>query len=319
MANPTQIRIGTRRSKLALWQAHWVQDKLLALNPGIKTEIIKLDTRGDQTLEVLTPEIGDKGFFTEELDRALMNGELDLAVHSLKDLPTELPVGLELGAVCNRRWSSDVLIAKGHQTLADLKYGAKIGTCSLRRMAQLKRYRSDFQILPLRGNVPTRIKKLEDGEYDAIVLAEAGVRRLGLEQHISEILHHEVILPAPAQGALAIEIKKSHHNIHKLVAKLNDPIARTETTCERALLNQLGAGCQVPVAAIAKVVKDELFCDALVASLNGEQVIHDSIRGLVFNAQKLGKELAQKLLQNGGNDILGEIRKENTHFSMPTK
>src|SRR5262245_15942637 len=181
----SNIRIGTRGSKLALWQARWVANTLMKLHPQLHTELVVISTRGDRTLEALIPEIGGKGFFTEELDQSLLLGEIDLAVHSLKDLPTTLPADLVLGAVCNRSWVHDVLISRTSQDLEALPYGAKVGTCSLRRTAQIKRLRPDANIYPLRGNVPTRLDKLHRGEYDAIVLAEAGIRRLGLDDQIT--------------------------------------------------------------------------------------------------------------------------------------
>jgi len=298
------LRLGTRRSDLALWQANHVREKLLALYPQLEVVLKKIDTRGDKVLNQPIPEVGGKGLFTEEIDQQLRRGGIDLAVHSLKDLPTELPDGLTLAAVCDRRWVHDVLIAPDNFTLATLPSGSRVGTCSLRRTAQVKAFRRDLEILPLRGNVPTRLRKLENGDYDAIVLAEAGVRRLGFEARIGEVISTEIMLPAPAQGALGIEIRADDAELQNMLARLNDEIAAAETACERSLLQALGAGCQVPVAALAYVKGHEMRCDALVASLDGENVVRDSITGSAADATALGKKLAQALWRNGADKIL---------------
>lgn len=307
----TKLRLGTRSSKLALWQANWVAAALQRRFPEIAIELVKINTRGDKTLDVLIPETGGKGFFTEELDHGLLTGEIDVAVHSLKDLPTALPQGLELAAVCNRQWVHDVLLARTACTLDSLAYGARVGTCSLRRTAQLLRHRPDLNILPLRGNVPTRIQKLLAGEYDAIVLAEAGVRRLGLIDHIVQRLPASVMLPAPAQGALGLEVFANNQLAYKFAAALDDFDARAATACERALLNELGAGCQVPVAALAHCEGDELECQALIAALDGSRLVRDSIRGRREEAQALGITLARRLLREGGEEILAGVRMNN--------
>jgi hydroxymethylbilane synthase len=299
------LRLGTRRSDLALWQARHVREKLLALYPQREVELVKIDTRGDKTLNQPIPELGGKGLFTEEIDQQLRRGEIDLAVHSLKDLPVELPEGLALAAVCDRRWIHDVLIASKNFTLATLPSGSRVGTCSLRRTAQVKAFRPDLEILPLRGNVPTRLRKLENGDYDAIVLAEAGVRRLGFEARIGEIISTEIMLPAPAQGALGIEIRADDAELQNMLVRLNDEIAAAEIACERSLLQALGAGCQVPVAALARVHGRELCCEALVASVDGENVVRDFITGSAAEAAALGKKLAQSLWRNGADEILG--------------
>jgi hydroxymethylbilane synthase len=298
------LRLGTRRSDLALWQASRVREKLLARYPQFEVVLIKIDTRGDKVLDQPIPEVGGKGLFTEEIDQQLRRGELDLAVHSLKDLPTELPDGLALAAVCDRRWVHDVLIAPNNFTLATLPSGSRVGTCSLRRTAQVKAFRRDLEILPLRGNVPTRLRKLENGDYDAIVLAEAGVRRLGFEARISEVLSTEIMLPAPAQGALGIEIHADDAELQNLLARLNDEKAAYETACERSLLQALGAGCQVPVAALARVYDGELRCEALVASVDGEKIVRHVITGSAVEAVALGKKLAQLLWRDGADRIL---------------
>ncbi len=300
------LRLGTRRSDLALWQANHVREKLLALYPQLEVVLKKIDTRGDKVLNQPIPELGGKGLFTEEIDQQLRRGEIDLAVHSLKDLPVELPKGLALAAVCDRRWVHDVLITPDNFTLATLPSGSRVGTCSLRRTAQVKAFRRDLEILPLRGNVPTRLRKLENDDYDAIVLAEAGVRRLGFEARIGEVISTEIMLPAPAQGALGIEIRVDDVELQNMLAHLNDEIAAAETACERSLLQALGAGCQVPVAALARVNDGNLRCEAVVASVDGEKVVRDFITGSAAEAAALGKKLAQALWRNGADKILAD-------------
>jgi hydroxymethylbilane synthase len=300
------LRLGTRRSDLALWQANHVRAKFLALYPQLEVELVKIDTRGDKVLNQPIPELGGKGLFTDEIDQQLRSGKIDLAVHSLKDLPVELPKGLALAAVFDRRWVHDVLIAPHNFTLATLPSGSRVGTCSLRRTAQVKAFRRDLEILPLRGNVPTRLRKLENGDYDAIVLAEAGVRRLGFETRIGEVISTEIMLPAPAQGALGIEIRGDDAELQNMLARLNDEIAAAETACERSLLRALGAGCQVPVAALARINNGKLHCEALVASVDGENVVRDFITGAAADAAALGKKLAQSLWRNGADKILAD-------------
>jgi hydroxymethylbilane synthase len=302
------LRLGTRRSDLALWQASHVREKLVRLYPQVEIELVKIDTRGDKTLNQPIAEVGGKGLFTEEIDQQLRGGKIDLAVHSLKDLPTQLPEDLMLAAVCDRRWVHDVLIASGNFTLATLPSGSRVGTCSLRRTAQVKAFRRDAEILPLRGNVPTRLRKLEHGDYDAIILAEAGVRRLGLDAHIREVIGTKILLPAPAQGALGVEIRADDLKLRQMLAPINDEIAASETACERALLQALGAGCQVPVAALARVNGGELRCEALVASVDAEEIVRDAIIGSPAEAIALGKQLAQSLWRKGADKILAEVK-----------
>jgi hydroxymethylbilane synthase len=310
---PGNIRIGTRGSRLALWQAHWVANTLTKLHPQIRTELVVISTRGDRTLTALIPEIGGKGFFTEELDQHLLEGRIDLAVHSLKDLPTTLPAGLVLGAVCNRKWVHDVLVARASQKLEDLPYGAKVGTCSLRRTAQIKHLRPDVQIEPLRGNVPTRLDKLQKGEYDAIVLAEAGMRRLGFDDHITQVFPPSLVLPAPAQGALGIEMRANDRLIQEVMTPLDELEVRATTTCERALLQRLGAGCQVPVAGLAEYRDGQLVCHGLIASIDGTQLVRRVVRGRAEEAQALGEALADQLLQDGGEAILAAVHANTNH------
>jgi hydroxymethylbilane synthase len=298
------LRIGTRRSDLALWQANFVRQQILLRYPRLEVELVKIDTRGDKVLNQPIPEVGGKGLFTQEIDEQLRRGEIDLAVHSLKDLPTELPEGLMLAAVCDRRWVHDVLISNGDFTLATLPAGSRVGTCSLRRTAQVKAFRRDLEILPLRGNVPTRLRKLANSDYDAIILAEAGVRRLGLDTHIHEVITPEIMLPAPAQGALGIETRSDDVKLQQMLSALNDEVAAYETACERSLLQALGAGCQVPVAALARVNGRGLRCDALVASVDGKRIVRDTITGPAAEAISLGKNLAQSLWRQGADQIL---------------
>jgi hydroxymethylbilane synthase len=305
------IRLGTRGSKLALWQAHWVATTFTKLYPHLRTELVIISTRGDRTLDAMLPEVGGKGFFTEELDQSLLQGDIDLAVHSLKDLPTTLPEGLVLAAVCNRTWVQDVLVSRTSQTLDVLPNGARVGTCSLRRTAQIKYLRPDVQILPLRGNVPTRLAKLRDGEYDAIVLAEAGMRRLGLDDQITEVFPVTMVLPAPAQGALGVVVRRHHRQLLELSTSLDELEARATTTCERAFLHRLEAGCQAPVAALAEYHAGLLGCHGLIAALDGTQLLRRFIHGRVEDAHALGEALAGQLLSEGGEAILAAVLKKS--------
>jgi hydroxymethylbilane synthase len=294
---PATIKIGTRGSELALWQAHHVADLLRAAYPDTTVEIVTFTTKGDKILDKSLPEIGGKGLFTEELERALLAGEIDCAVHSLKDLPTEQPNGLVIGAVPKRGAVEDVLISKHNLTLDNLPQGAKIGTSSLRRAAQLRHYRSDFQIIDIRGNVPTRIAKAlnPDSGYDAIVLAQAGVERLGLMDKVTQIIPLEIMLPAPGQGAIGVQCRNIQSE-HQLFSKISDFWATLETTTERAFLNRLGAGCSMPLAAYLERIHDPndvyggtntITFMGRVLSVDGSQCVAINIMGGFFDTQNL--------------------------------
>jgi hydroxymethylbilane synthase len=291
--------IASRGSQLALWQAHWVQQQLAALGYPSRLEIIK--TAGDKITDVPLAQVGAKGLFTKEIEEALLDGRADLAVHSLKDLPTELPPGLVLAATPAREDPRDALVGR---RLADLPAGAKLGTSSLRRAAQLRKARPDLRIEPVRGNLDTRLRKLDAGQYDAIVLAAAGLKRLGWEERIAEILSPDVVCPAVGQGALAIETRAPGLPASQ---ELNHPPTHSAVTAERALLAALGGGCQVPIGAYATVNGDRLFLQAVVVSPDGVDLVRDNSEGRAADAQRIGRELGEALLAAGADSILESV------------
>ncbi|HTC92264.1 MAG TPA: hydroxymethylbilane synthase [Terriglobales bacterium] len=297
------LRIGSRGSQLALWQANHVAALLKERGHSIAIEVIK--TTGDKITEVSLAQVGTKGMFTKEIEEALAEGRVDLAVHSLKDLPTDLPPGFELAAIMKREDARDAFISKKYKSLTDLPQRSHIGTSSLRREAQLRALRPDLRVSPLRGNVDTRLRKLEAGEYDAIILAAAGVKRLGREDAIREILQPEIMCPAAGQGALGIEIRNGDRAVARHLEFLDDPAARATTECERALLQKLGGGCQVPIGAHATCSGRELHLVARVARQDGSLVISEEGRGK--NPLQLGAAVGEKLLQRGAEEILREI------------
>ena len=300
------LTLGTRGSALARWQTDWVLARLHEAWPGLDSRTRLFTTSGDKILDKPLPEIGGKGLFTEELENALRTGEIDLAVHSLKDLPIDDTVGLTLGAICAREDARDVLIAREGWTLASLPHGARIGTSSLRRSAQLLAARPDLTLLPLRGNVDTRVRKALAGEYDAIVLAAAGVVRLGLHQHITEYLPFDVMLPAPGQGALAVQCRAGDSAVLELLATLDHPATRSATMAERAFLDRLGGGCSAPIAAYGQMAAEDrpvLQLTGLVASLDGRRVIR--VSGEASNPAALGLDLATRAIAQGAGEILG--------------
>lgn len=290
--------VGTRGSALARWQTAWVIERLTAAWPELDCSIKLFHTVGDKILDKPLPEIGGKGLFTEELENALQSGEIDLAVHSLKDLPIDNAPGLTLGAIGEREDARDVLISREKYTLAILPRGARVGTSSLRRSAQLLATRPDLKLWPLRGNVDTRIHKALSGEYDAIILAAAGVLRLGLGANITDYLSFEVMLPAPGQGAMAVQCRADDHTTIDLLTPINHLATRAAVTAERAFLNGLGGGCSAPVAAYAQ--GDNLI--GLVASVDGRRVIRVNGRGVESVA--LGTQLAQEALAQGASELL---------------
>ena len=308
------MRIGTRGSALALWQAHHVADRLRAA--GHDVEIVTFTTKGDRILDVPLAEIGDKGLFTHELDRALLDGAITLAVHSLKDLPTTLPDGLVLAAVTERAEPWDAFVAHPDfgGALADLPEGATLATSSLRRQAQLKAWRPDLRIVPVRGNVPTRIAKLDasgdlgHGGWHGAILAAAGLTRLGLGSRTRERIDPAIMLPAVGQGALGIVCANDAPTRQALATVLADPDTTAATTAERALLRTLEGGCQVPVAAWARVEDNRLYLDGSVASLDGSACVRDAIEGPTGDAEALGLALAERLREAGAGDILAAIR-----------
>lgn len=306
-----EIVVGTRESKLAMWQANWVVENLKEANPTYQFRIVGMRTQGDNILDVALAKIGDKGLFTKELEFAMQRGDIDLAVHSMKDLPTELPAGLTIGAVCRREYPGDVLVARNRKSLEELPRGALIGTSSLRRCAQLLKYRSDLKMVTLRGNINTRLRKLTEDGLDAIVLAYAGVKRMGWEERITQRIPFEICLPAVGQGSIGVEVRAGDEEIVKVVSRIDHTESRYAIKAERALLKKLEGGCQVPIGALGTVDGARLTLQGLVAGLDGKQVVRSSITGSLGEAEKLGQRLAEKLLEMGAGDILHKMRQEN--------
>jgi len=306
-----RLRIGSRGSQLALWQAHHISDLLRAQGHTVELEIIK--TTGDKITDVALAKVGTKGMFTKEIEEALIENRVDLAVHSLKDLPTELAADFEIAAITTRENPRDVFCSAKFDSIETLPQRANVGTSSLRRQAQLKAIRPDLQIHPLRGNVDTRLRKLEQGEYDAIVLAAAGLNRLGKTQLVRQTIATEIMTPAAGQGALGIEIRRGDHAMRSQLAFLDDVEARATTTCERALLNKLGGGCQVPIGAFAEVEKGRIRLNALVAHPDGTKVLRETRED--SDPIRLGDETGQILLNRGGDAILEEVY--GAGFALP--
>ena len=294
---------GTRGSRLALWQTHHVLQALERAWPRLACRMQRFQTKGDKTLDVPLPQIGGKGLFTAELEQALRDKRIDVAVHSLKDLPTETATGLTLGAVLGRTTAQDALVAREPWTLDTLPVGASVGTSSYRRTAQLRHRRPDLAVVPIRGNVDTRVRKVQSGSYDAAVMAAAGLERLGLTEAITARLPFEVMLPAPGQGALAVQCRADDAHILSLLAALDDEADRAATTAERAFLQALGGGCATPIAAYARRDEDGLIeMEALIASLDGQVMIR--VRGRGDDARQLGEDLAREALHQGAEEVL---------------
>lgn len=306
-----QIRIATRKSALALWQARHVAAMLDTLPEVGATELLPMSTRGDESLDRSLQKIGGKGLFIKELEVAMQNGEADIAVHSMKDVPAKMPDGFCLAATLARANHRDALVAGGDKQLDDLPQAARIGSSSLRRQAQLKMLRPDLRIDPLRGNVNTRLKKLENGDYDAIILAAAGLERLQLEHHISHQFTPDEMLPAAAQGVLGIECLEANAELRAILGRLSDPVTVQTTLAERAITRELNASCQSPVAAFATVDDGTLSLTALVAHPDGSQSIKESISGPASDAEQLGTTLAAHLLEGGARELLLSIEALN--------
>ena len=303
----SSLVIGARGSRLAVWQAEWVQARLNELAPALTVTLQRIKTSGDRILDVPLAAIGGKGLFVKEIEEALLREEIDLAVHSMKDVPTILPDGLSILCVPAREDPRDVLVSRESCSLDQLPKGSRIGTSSLRRQAQLLHYRPDLHIELLRGNLDTRLRKLHNGEYDALVLAAAGLMRMGWSNKVTEYLPPEVSLPAIGQGALGLEGRCNDRFVQILVEKLEHRPTRTAVMAERALLKRLEGGCQVPIAAHATVKGDTLIMDGLTASVDGRRLVRDTIQGPASEAESLGSQLAEKLLAQGGDRILNEI------------
>lgn len=310
MVKGKRVIVGSRGSKLALTQTNWVISELKRLNPGIEFEIEKISTKGDKITDVPLSRLGGVGLFTKELETALLKEKIDIAVHSAKDVPTVLPEGLTIGAAPKREDPHDVLISTNHATLERLPDNARIGTSSLRRKAQLLAFRPDFKILDLRGNLDTRLKKLETDDLEAIIVAHAGLLRLGFNGRISQIIPFDVMLPAVGQGSLCIEIRADDERVMKIVSAMDDHKTRIAIEAERALLAKLQGGCQVPIGAHAQVQGKEVHLEAIISTLDGDHAIRDELNGPASRAAKIGDELAQRMLDNGGEKILHEIRQK---------
>ena len=305
--------IATRDSALALWQAEFVRDRLQKRFRSVEVKLLKLKTKGDKILDQALSKIGDKGLFTKEIENALLDGRAHIAVHSLKDLPTETPEGLRIAAITRREKVNDVLISKKWTSLEDLPEGAVIATGSLRRTAQLKHLRPDLEIVDIRGNLNTRMKKFKDSNWDGMMLAYAGVERLGWADRIAQIIPTDLILPAVGQGALGIEIREDDSDTARYVRALNHDETAAAAWAERALLHELEGGCQVPIGAWARMVDGRLTLDAMVASVDG--TVRLDTRGTTVNAAQaaaLGRRVARKLLANGARDILDAIRSDQS-------
>ncbi len=314
-ANPRALRLGTRGSKLARWQAEWVANELRRL--GCEIELIEIATRGDTQRATSIEEIGTRGVFTKEIQRALLAGDVDLAVHSLKDLPTEPVEGLVLVAVPARESSADVLVvgagsgeqgAGSKSILIELVRAVRVGTGSLRRQAQLLHVRPDLLVKDVRGNVDTRLRKLDDGLFDAIVLAEAGLRRLGLADRVTQVLPPNIMLPAVGQGALAIECRTDDDRTRTFLAPLEDPATRAAVTAERSLLEHLRGGCMAPIGALGRMDAGALHLSAVVLSANGSRRIAESDSAAPSDAEQLGRRLAAKLIAQGAAELIASAR-----------
>jgi hydroxymethylbilane synthase len=302
-----EVRIGTRGSPLAVWQSEWVRSRILAICPDCRVELVRIKTTGDKITDVPLATVGGKGLFVKEIETALLEERVDLAVHSMKDMPADIPVGLCIGAVPKRESPYDVLISKDNVLFKDLPQRARVGTSSLRRGAQVRHARPDITVHVLRGNLDTRLRKMETEGLAAIILAAAGVRRLGLEDRITEYLPEQIMLPAIGQGALAIEVREDHEAIRRIVDSMDHRETRLAVESERAFLARLEGGCQVPIAAHAELYRDELELTGLIAEVDGSVVLRDSLSGPAGQGKALGLELANRLLEKGGAAILEEI------------
>jgi len=305
------LRIATRQSPLALWQAHYVQQRLMACHPGLSVELVPMVTKGDIILDTPLAKVGGKGLFVKELEQALLDGRADIAVHSMKDVPVEFPQGLGLVTICEREDPLDAFVSHRFDSVDALPQGAVVGTSSLRRQCQLSARRPDLVIRSLRGNVGTRLSKLDAGEYDAIILAVAGLKRLGMGDRIRHAMPAEESLPAVGQGAVGIECRLDDARTITLLAALNDEDTAVRVKAERAMNTRLEGGCQVPIGSFAELEGDELWLRGLVGSPDGRAMIRGERRGPREDAEKMGISLAEELLNNGAREILAEVYKGN--------
>jgi hydroxymethylbilane synthase len=302
-----KIVIGSRGSQLALWQANWVKSELERINGNVEVSIQIIKTSGDKIQDVPLAKIGGKGLFVKEIEEALLAHEIDIAVHSMKDVPMKLPRELQIAVVTERESPLDALISKNGEKIADLPEGATVGTSSLRRSSQLLRYRPDLKIEMLRGNLDTRLKKLDEGQYDAIILAAAGLNRLGWADRITEEISREILLPAMGQGALGIETRINDVDVQKFICDLDHEATHWAVDAERAFVDILDGGCQVPIGAYATVDGREITVRGLVAGLDGKTIYQLDKTGPVYDADKLGRELGNELLKMGAAEILKEV------------
>jgi hydroxymethylbilane synthase len=303
------IKIGTRGSRLALYQAELTKKLLLEQFPETTVEIVIIKTKGDKILDVALSKIGDKGLFTKELEVALIENDVDIAVHSLKDLPTNLPQGLKLGAVLKRGEFRDALVSKDGRKLSELTSKDIIATSSLRRQAGLLRYNKDFKIVDIRGNVETRLRKMEEGYCDAMIMATAGLQRLELDKYITEIIEPDVIIPATSQGAIAIESRMDDPQTDAFLKEINDQNTWNAIDTERAFLRNVEGGCQVPVGSFTKIDQETITITGFVASVDGLEYLEDSETGLIKDGEAIGLKLAENLIAKGAKRILADIRK----------
>ncbi|HUT42503.1 MAG TPA: hydroxymethylbilane synthase [Gammaproteobacteria bacterium] len=301
------IRIATRKSPLALWQAEHVSSRLQALHPGLAVELVAMTTQGDRVLDSPLAKIGGKGLFVKELEQGMLKGDADIAVHSMKDVPAELPDGLVIRTILEREDPRDAFVSNRYADIAALPQGARVGTSSLRRQCQLRALRPDLEILDLRGNVGTRLGKLDAGDYDAIVLACAGLRRLGMQERITLALADELMLPAIAQGVIGIECRSGDTRVHDLIDALNHTATATRTRAERAMNARLAGGCQAPVAGYSEILDGNMELRGLVGRPDGSDIIRGAITGPPEEAEALGRELAEDLLARGADVILQEL------------
>lgn len=301
------LRIATRKSPLALWQAHYVSDLLRHHHPDLKIELITMTTQGDKILDTPLAKVGGKGLFVKELETGMLEGRADIAVHSMKDVPVEFPDGLHLTVICEREDPRDAFVSNNYSSLDALPQGASLGTSSLRRQSQIAARRPDLKIIDLRGNVNTRLQKLDNGEYDAIILAAAGLKRLKFEERITEFLSTEVSLPAIGQGAVGIECRIDDARVNNLIAPLNDHKTKIRVLAERAMNQRLQGGCQVPIAGYAEFSHGLILLRGLVGQVDGKAIIRGDIAGPPENAEELGVALAEDLLSRGADKILEEL------------
>lgn len=301
---PQILRIATRKSPLALWQTNHVAQALQQIHPQLKVELVEITTKGDKILDVPLAKIGGKGLFVKELEHCLFEKRADIAVHSVKDLPVEFPEGLILPVILTRANPYDAFVSNEYANLAALPEGAIVGTASLRRQSQLLNHRQDLKIRSLRGNVGTRLSKLDQGEFDAIILAAVGLQRLNMDDRIRQIFTEDIMLPAIGQGAIGIECRQGDSNTMELIKVLNDPLTASRVMAERALNKRLDGGCQVPIAGFAQIEGDNLNLQGFVGDLEGKQMLRDSIEGSIDSAESLGDTLGKNLLAQGAYEIL---------------